>query len=315
MALERPVAMLSGAVVRGGVVWIPDWPEGLRRVDLATGHDLEPPRLGDPGFSPVALGVGQDGSVWLSGGSEHAALWRRGAGVAWRRRGMRAKGIVVALRGRAVAWGWASTAACGVEAELFEIGLDGSCTPLVPFPEDVGANHGRDVFSGISAGGLAPTPEGGFLLLDPVRGVVVRYDAGSRPVGSWRLRDPAWRPPDLGAIPRNADAASRGPFFRWYRAQAVASRPAVLADGTVAVVVGVPGAGGGVVWHLDLYRPDGRPRAIGVALPGVREHRVIVADADGGRLILAAQERDWPMGSPTALLEIQVTWPGEGSGP
>ncbi len=315
VALERPVNMLTAAVVRGGVAWIPDWADGLRRVDLATGRDLEPPAVGELGFPPTALGVGRDGSLWLAGGSEHAALWRPGRGVVWTRRGMRPEGVLVARAGRAVGWGWASAAACGVEAELFEIGPDGSCTPLVPFPEDREAAHGRYVFSGTLAGGLAPAPDGGFLLLDPVRGVVLRYDAGARLAGSWRLRDPAWRPPDLAAIPRNADAAHREPFYRWYRAQAVASRPAVLADGTVAVVVGLPRAGGGVAWHLDLFRPEGTPRALGVPLPQLRERRVIVADADGGRLILAAQERDWPMGSPTALVEIRVTWPGEGGGP
>jgi len=315
VALQRPANMIAAAVVRSTVLTLPDGADGLRRIDMATGRDLPSPDLGTLGFSPVAMGVGTDRSLWLAGGSSASALWSPRDGLVFHVRGVRPQGNLVVVPGRAVAVGWASARACGIEAELFELGTDGTCTPLVAWPQSADVGYRRLVFSWITAGGLAPTPDGGFLLLDPVRGIVLRYDRRSRLSGSWPLANPEWHPPDLDAIPQEADATNRGPFFRWYRAQAVASRPAVLEDGTVAVVVGTPAPGGRVEWTLDLYRMDGTPRALGLALPGIGEHRVIVADADGGRLVLVAQAQDWPMGSPTSVVEVELRWGGEESGP
>jgi len=306
-ALERPAAMVSCGVVRGEVLFVPDSFNGLRRIDLRTGKDLPFPEVSSLPFSPQGLGVSGRNTFWIAGSGNRLARWSPDGGVVWREKGLAALGVVVPLAGRAVAVGWVSAARCGEQAELFEIGGDGSCTPLLPWPEDHEEGIRRFSFSWTSAGGLARTPGGGFLLLDPVRGVVIRYDTRSRPAGSWRLANPRWRPPDLDAMPMQVDAVNRESFFRWFHAQAVASRPAVLADGTVAVVLSLPGPDGTIVRQVDLYGLDGEPKAIGVPLPAVPERRVIVTDADGGRLVLLTQERDWPPGSPTAIVTVEVT--------
>lgn len=314
VVLETPAYMVVDAVVRGDRLFLPDYTKGLREVDLRTGKDLrsvlpmgtEKGQVTGPqhlGCGPERCMVFGDRYFWIY----YDTSWR----FLLEYPGMRstASGQPLVFTDRAIIYGVARPdASMGGTPYLFIQYDDGEIVPLqeypasMPMPETIKRIH----FQGITSGGLAALPDGGWVFVDPRSYSVFVFDEHDRLKKVWRGTNPRFRAPNWDAYTPVHDPSGLQDYSRWELAQALVKRPVVLGDDLVAFVVGLPDGPLRQRHELDLYRLTGEPVTIGISLPDVVAGRLIAADADNNRLVLVGQET-WEPSSKTIVWQVDLS--------
>ncbi len=313
ISLENPAYMIVDAVVRNQRLLLPDFTAGLREIDLASGRDLR-------SVLPMGTGRGQvSGPQHLACSAERCAVW--GDRYRWTyfdadwrfvneisALDAGAAGQPLMFADRMVVFGVArADKTGGGTAYLFVLYDDGSILPLqefqqsMPIPEIVK----RIQFNGPTVGGLGALAGGGWAFVDPRSYSVFVFDDRDRLQKAWRGTNPSFRAPNWGAYEPVHDSSAREQYYRWYLAQPQVKRPVALADDLLGIVVGIPDGTMRQRHVLDLYKLDGEPVEIGIPIPGVEAARLVVADAEPGRLVLVGQE-SWDLSSPTIVWEVEV---------
>jgi hypothetical protein len=313
VTLSQPAYMVVDAVVRGERLLLPDYTKGLREIDLATGADLRsllpmgsgrghvtgPQHLGCGGGRCVVFG---DRYFWIYYDEgfdfidEYPGM-TTGAG---------AQPLVFA--DRMVVAGTANPAITGGGVSYLFIQYDdGSVVPLQEYPAGMAIPEiaKRIQFAGPTAGGVGGLPDGGWLYVDPLSYGVFVFDRTDRLVRAWRGTNPRFRPPNFTAYEPVHDDSGRERFSRWNLAQPLIKRPVALGEDLVGIVLGIPDGELSQRHELDLYRLDGTPVAVGLALPGIEGGRIVVADADARRLVVVGQQ-SWRPGSTTLAWKVTL---------
>jgi hypothetical protein len=184
---------------------------------------------------------------------------------------------------------------------------DGEIVPLQEYPASMPVLETvkRIHFQGITTGGLATLPNGGWAFVDPRSYAVFVFDGNDRLTRAWRGTNPRFRAPNWGASPEVHDDSGRQTYTRWQLAQPLVKRPVPLGDDLLAFVVGLPDGPLLQRHELDIYKTTGEPVAVGIAIEGVRAGRLIIADAGAGRLVLVGQET-WEPSAPTTVWQVDV---------
>jgi hypothetical protein len=313
LSLESPAYMVVDAVVRGDRLLLPDYTNGLREVDLRTGKDLR-------SVLPIGTQQGEvTGPQHLACGSERCVVFGDRYfwvyyDTSWRflleYPGMKstASGQPLVFPDRMVIYGVARPDASGGGTPyLFVQYDDGEVVPLqeypasMPVPETVKRIH----FQGITTGGLAALPDGGWVFVDPRSYSVFVFDDRDRLTKVWRGINPGFRAPNWGAYTPVHDASGLETYSRWQLAQPQVKRPVVLGDDLLAFVVGLPDGPLRQRHELDIYRLSGEPVAVGLPIEGVTVGRLIIADAGFDRLVLVGQQT-WEPSAPTIVWQVDV---------
>jgi len=311
--LEKPAYMVVDVVVRGDRLLLPDYISGLREVDLRTGKDLRSilPIGNQRGevSGPQHLGCGSGRCVvfgsryyWVFYDSRWRFLHEYSGLTAT------ASGQPLVFDDRIVVYGLAqSAAAASGYAYLFVQYDDGEILPLQEFPASMPVPEiaKRIKFQGIINGGLAALPDGGWVFVDPRSYSVYVFDNRDRLKKAWRGANPSFRGPNWAASPEVHDDSGRQRYSRWQLSQPLVKRPVVLEDDLLAFVVGLPDGPLRQRHELDLYRLDGEPVALGLKIPGVQSGRLVIADADAGRIVLVGQET-WEPLAKTTVWQVEV---------
>ena len=314
VSLESPAYMVVDAVVRGDRLLLPDYTKGLREVDLRTGKDLR---------SVLPMGTQQgevSGPQHLGCGSNRCVVW--GDRYFWvyydssfrflhEYPGMQsaASGQPLVFSDRMVVYGTASpeVSGGGTPSYLFIQYDDGEIVPLqeypasMPIPEIVKRIH----FQGVTTGGLAELPGGGWTFVDPRSYSVFVFDKNDRLTRTWRGTNPRFRAPNWSASPEVHDDSGRQRYSQWQLAQPLVKRPVPLGEDLLAFVVGLPDGPMMQRHELDIYKTTGEPVAVGLPITGVRSGRMIIADAGAGRLVLVGQQT-WEPSAPTTVWQVEV---------
>ncbi|MFV2073712.1 MAG: hypothetical protein ACC742_13820 [Thermoanaerobaculales bacterium] len=313
LSLAKPAYMVVDAVVRGNRLLLPDYTNGLREIDLTNGKDLR-------SVLPMGIDRGQvAGPQHLGCGPERCVVW--GSRYFWlyfdpgwklldeyAARQSSPAGQPLVFDDRMVVFGIARAEIAGGGTPYLYVQYDdGAIVPLQEFQPSMPIQDivKRIHFQGITTGGLAALPGGGWAFVDPRSYAVFIFDKRDRLVRAWHGANPSFRSPNWSAYTIVHDASGRQSFSRWQLAQPLVKRPVVLGDDLMGIVVGLPD---GVLRQrhvLDLYRLDGEPVALGVPIPGVTAGRLIVADADDRRLVLVGQE-SWAPSAATTVWEVKV---------
>ena len=313
VSLESPAYMIVDAVVRGDRLLLPDYTKGLREVDLRTGKDLRSvlPMGTQQGevSGPQHLGCGSgrcvvfgDRYFWVYYDSSFRFLHEYP--------GMKstASGQPLVFPDRMVIYGIASPDVSGGGTPYLFIQYDdGEIVPLqeypasMPVPETVKRIH----FQGITTGGLAALPDGGWAFVDPRSYAVFVFDKNDRLTKAWRGTNPRFRAPNWGASPEIHDDSGRQAYSRWQLAQPLVKRPVPLGNDLLAFVVGLPDGPLLQRHELDIYKTNGEPVAVGLPIDGVRAGRLIIADAGAGRLVLVGQET-WEPSATTTVWQVEL---------
>ena len=313
VALEKPAYMLVDAVVRGDRLLLPDYTSGLREVDLGSGRDLRSvlpmgTRRGEV-TGPQHLGCGQDRCVvfgdryfWIY----YDSNWR----FLLEYPGMKstASGQPLVFGDRMVIYGIARPDASGGGTPYLFIQYDdGEIVPLQEYPSTMAMQEvvKRIHFQGITSGGLAALPDGGWVFVDPRSYSVFIFDDRDRLKRVWRGTNPRFRAPNFDAYTPVHDASGRQEYSRWELAQPLVKRPLVLEGELVAFVVGLPDGPLRQRHELDVYKLTGEPVAVGLALPGVVAGRLIAADSDHSRIVLVGQET-WEPSARTMVWQVDA---------
>jgi hypothetical protein len=311
--LEKPAYMVVDAVVRGDRLLLPDYTSGLREVDLRTGKDLRSilPMGNQRGevVGPQHLGCGSGRCVvfgnryfWVF----YDSSWRflhEYPGIS-----ATASGQPLVFEDRIVVYGLAqSAAAASGFSYLFVQYDDGEILPLQEFPSSMPMPEmvKRVQFQGIINGGLAALPDGGWVFVDPLNFSVFVFDNRDRLKKAWRGANPSFRAPNWAAAPEVHDDSGRQRYSRWQLSQPLVKRPVVLEEDLLAFVVGLPDGPLLQRHELDLYRISGEPVALGLKIPGVQAGRLVIADADAGRVVLVGQET-WEPSAKTIVWQVDV---------
>jgi hypothetical protein len=313
ISLESPAYMVVDAVVRGDRLLLPDYTKGLREVDLRTGKDLRSvlPMGTQQGevSGPQHLGCGSgrcvvfgDRYFWVYYDSSFRFLHEYP--------GMKstASGQPLVFPDRMVIYGIASPDVSGGGTPYLFIQYDdGEIVPLQEYPasmpvlEQVKRIH----FQGITTGGLAALPDGGWAFVDPRSYAVFVFDKNDRLTRAWRGTNPRFRAPNWGASPEVHDDSGRQRYSQWQLAQPLVKRPVPLGDDLLAFVVGLPDGPLLQRHELDIYKTNGEPVAVGLPIDGVRAGRLIIADAGAGRLVLVGQQT-WEPSAMTTVWQVDV---------
>jgi hypothetical protein len=160
-------------------------------------------------------------------------------------------------------------------------------------------------FQGITTGGLAELPDGGWAFVDPRSYSVFVFDKNDRLTKAWRGTNPRFRAPNWGASPEVHDDSGRQRYSQWQLAQPLVKRPVPLGDDLLAFVSGLPDGPLLQRHELDIYRTNGDPIAVGLPIDGVRAGRLIIADAGAGRLVLVGQQT-WEPSAMTTVWQVEV---------
>jgi hypothetical protein len=313
VSLENPAYMIVDAVVRGDRLLLPDYTKGLREVDLRTGKDLRSilPMGTQQGevSGPQHLGCGSgrcvvfgDRYFWVYYDSSFRFLHEYP--------GMKSvtSGQPLVFPDRMVIYGIASPDVSGGGTPYLFIQYDdGEIVPLqeypasMPVPETVKRIH----FQGITTGGLAALPDGGWAFVDPRSYAVFVFDKNDRLTKAWRGTNPRFRAPNWGASPEVHDDSGRQAYSRWQLAQPQVKRPVPLGNDLLAFVVGLPDGPLLQRHELDIYKTNGEPVVVGLPIDGVRAGRLIIADAGAGRLVLVGQQT-WEPSATTTVWQVEV---------
>ena len=313
VSLESPAYMVVDAVVRGDRLLLPDYTKGLREVDLRTGKDLRSvlPMGTQRGevSGPQHLGCGSDRCV-VFGDRYFWVYYDASFRFLHEYPGMKstASGQPLVFPDRMVIYGIASPDVSGGGTPYLFIQYDdGEIVPLqeypasMPIPETVKRIH----FQGITTGGLAALPDGGWAFVDPRSYSVFVFDKSDRLTRAWRGTNPRFRAPNWGASPEVHDDSGRQRYSQWQLAQPLVKRPVPLGDDLLAFVVGLPDGPLLQRHELDIYKTNGEPVAIGLPIDGVRAGRLIIADAGAGRLVLVGQQT-WEPSATTTVWQVEV---------
>ena len=313
VSLESPAYMIVDAVVRGDRLLLPDYTKGLREVDLRTGKDLRSvlPMGTQQGevSGPQHLGCGSgrcvvfgDRYFWVYYDSSFRFLHE------YPGMNSTASGQPLVFPDRMVIYGIASPDVSGGGTPYLFIQYDdGEIVPLqeypasMPVPETVKRIH----FQGITTGGLAALPDGGWAFVDPRSYAVFVFDKSDRLTRAWRGTNPRFRAPNWGASPEVHDDSGRQRYSQWQLAQPLVKRPVPLGNDLLAFVVGLPDGPLMQRHELDIYRTNGEPVAVGLPIDGVRAGRLIIADAGAGRLVLVGQQT-WEPSAMTTVWQVEV---------
>jgi len=313
VSLESPAYMVVDAVVRGDRLLLPDYTKGLREVDLRTGKDLRSvlPMGTQQGevSGPQHLGCGSgrcvvfgDRYFWVYYDSSFRFLHE------YPGMNSTASGQPLVFPDRMVIYGIASPDVSGGGTPYLFIQYDdGEIVPLqeypasMPVPETVKRIH----FQGITTGGLAALPDGGWAFVDPRSYAVFVFDKSDRLTRAWRGTNPRFRAPNWGASPEVHDDSGRQRYSQWQLAQPLVKRPVPLGNDLLAFVVGLPDGPLMQRHELDIYRTNGEPVAVGLPIDGVRAGRLIIADAGAGRLVLVGQQT-WEPSAMTTVWQVEV---------
>ncbi len=308
----------TSAVVRGDRMWLADNGPGLAEYDLGHGGPCRVLDVLDASQGtrfPEFVGGGPGGfAVYDSLKTWHLFNQRWRATASWKGLRAQATSSPVVLADRLVVFGWAGEELTGdIPAWLFIHRQDGTVIPLGNEPADAGASEriGRVGARITLAGGVAALPGGRWAAVDPLDPRLLVFDERDRLVASTTIAHPDVRAPDASTLepPTQGDDASHRQMYRWFTSQTLVKRPAVVGDDLIGVVVGLPAEGGTQRHELDLYRLDGTIVASGIELPGVVAARLIVADAEPGRLVLLGMERNWPRADEMTVWEVEVEVP------
>ncbi len=318
IGLEKPAYMVVDAVVRGDRLLLPDYASGLREVDLQTGRDLRSilPMGNQRGkvTGPQHLGCGSERCVvfgsryyWVFFDSNWRFLHEYPGYTAT------ATGQPLVFDDRIVVFGLAqSAAAVSGYTYLYVQYDDGEILPLQEYPSSMPIPEmaKRIKFQGIINGGLAALPGGGWVFVDPRSYSVYIFDHRDRLKKAWRGANPSFRAPNWAGAPEVRDDSGRERYSRWQLSQPLVKRPVVLGDDLLAFVIGLPDGPLRQRHELDLYRLSGDPVALGLKIEGVQAGRLVIADADAGRIVLVGQET-WEPSAKTTVWQVEV--PGVGS--
>ena len=313
ISLENPAYMIVDAVVRGDRLLLPDYTRGLREVDLRTGKDLR---------SVLPMGTQQgevSGPQHLGCGSNRCVVW--GDRYFWvyydsswqflhEYPGMKsaASGQPLVFSDRMVIYGIASPDVSGGGTPYLFIQYDdGEIVPLQEYPASMPITETvkRIHFQGITTGGLAELPGGGWAFVDPRSYSVFVFDKNDRLTKAWRGTNPRFRAPNWGASPEVHDDSGRQTYSRWQLAQPQVKRPVPLGEDLLAFVVGLPDGPLLQRHELDIYRTNGEPVVVGLPIDGVQSGRLIIADAGAGRLVLVGQQ-SWEPSATTTVWQVEV---------
>ena len=313
VSLESPAYMIVDAVVRGDRLLLPDYTKGLREVDLRTGKDLRSvlPMGTQQGevSGPQHLGCGSgrcvvfgDRYFWVYYDSSFRFLHEYP--------GMKstASGQPLVFPDRMVIYGIASPDVSGGGTPYLFIQYDdGEIVPLQEYPASMPVTETvkRIHFQGITTGGLAALPDGGWAFVDPRSYAVFVFDKNDRLTKAWRGTNPRFRAPNWGASPEVHDDSGRQRYSQWQLAQPLVKRPVPLGDDLLAFVVGIPDGPLLQRHELDIYKTNGEPVAVGLPIEGVRAGRLIIADAGAGRLVLVGQQT-WEPSTTTTVWQVEV---------
>ena len=313
ISLESPAYMVVDAVVRGDRLLLPDYTKGLREVDLRTGKDLRSvlPMGTQQGevSGPQHLGCGSgrcvvfgDRYFWVYYDSSFRFLHEYP--------GMKstASGQPLVFPDRMVIYGIASPDVSGGGTPYLFIQYDdGEIVPLQEYPASMPVLETvkRIHFQGITTGGLAELPGGGWAFVDPRSYSVFVFDKNDRLTKAWRGTNPRFRAPNWGASPEVHDDSGRQRYSQWQLAQPLVKRPVPLGDDLLAFVIGLPDGPLLQRHELDIYRTNGDPIAVGLPIDGVSAGRLIIADAGAGRLVLVGQQT-WEPSAMTTVWQVEV---------
>ena len=313
LSLEKPAYMIVDAVVRGDRLLLPDYTSGLREVDLQTGKDLRSvlpigTQQGEV-TGPQHLGCGSDRCV-VFGDRYFWVYFDRSWRFLHEYAGVRstASGQPLVFSDRMVIYGIAAPGASGGGTPYLFIQYDdGEVVPLQEYPSSMPVQETvkRIHFQGITSGGLAALPDGGWVFVDPRSYSVFVFDDQDRLKKIWRGTNQKFRAPNWGAYEPVHDNAGRQKYFRWQLAQPLVKRPVVLGDDLLGFVVGLPDGPLRQRHELDLYRLNGDPVAVGLPIPGVAAGRLVAADTDDERLVLVGQET-WEPSAPTTVWQVDL---------
>ena len=312
-SLEKPAYMVVDAVVRRDRLLLPDYSAAHREVDLATGRDLR-------SVLPMGTSRGQvSGPQHLGCGPERCVVFGDRYfwiyyDSSWRflleYPGMKstASGQPLVFADRMVIYGVARPESSAGTPYLFVQYDDGGIVPLQEYPATMPMTETvkRIHFQGITSGGLAALPDGGWVFVDPRSYSVFVFDGRDRLARVWRGTNPRFRAPNFDAYTPVHDASGRQDFSRWELAQALVKRPVVLEGDRLAFVVGLPDGPLRQRHELDVYTLSGDPVAVGVPIPDVVAGRLIVADTEPGRVVLVGQET-WEPSAATHVWEVDVS--------
>lgn len=313
LELEKPAYMVVDAVARGDLLFLPDYTNGLREIDLRTGKDRRSvlPMGTEKGqvTGPQHLGCGPERCL-VFGDRYFWVYYDKDWRFLLEYPGMRSSpsGQPLVYADRTVIYGIARPdASAGGTPYLFIQYDDGEIVPLQEYPQSMPMQETikRVHFQGITSGGLAALPDGGWVFVDPRSYSVFVFDELDRLRKVWRGTNPRFRTPNWNAYTPVHDASGRQEYSRWELAQSLVKRPVIVGNDLVAVVIGLPDGVLRQRHELDLYRLSGEPVAIGLPLPGVIAGRLITADADNDRLVLVGQET-WEPSAKTIVWQVEV---------
>ncbi len=313
--LAGPPPLISTAVVRGSELLVAGGSSGLRRVDLASGRDLATISLRGHGPEepvPMYLASGP-GGIAVSGVNHHWYILDPSLNVTKTLSNamLGPLGSCLLFDDRFVVYGFAREEKTGAgHAWLFVQYRDGGLVPLAEYePITNMARHlGQFHIRQITQGGVCLMPGGGWVAVDPLDYTVRVFDRRDRQVGGFQSQNPHFKAPDVAAYPDGRwDPGDRTAYFAWLQAQCQVKRPVALGGDLIGVVVGIPIGSGRQRHELDVYRTDGTVVATAVPIPGLEVGRLIVADAEPGRLVVLTQERSWPFSAPATVWQVEVS--------
>lgn len=315
VALANPPPLVTTGLVSGAELLLAGASSGLRRVDLRTGRDLAVVPLRGFGREepvPMYLASGPDGAAvsgvnhrWyfldqsfkVTGSLSHFMLDPLGSCLLY--------------DDRIIVYGFAREEKTGTaHAWLFVHFREGGLLPLAeydpaaPMTRHLGEFHIRQ----ITQGGICRLPDGGWVAVDPLDYTIRVFDSRDRQVTGFQGRNRHFRKPDIAAYPDGEwDPGDRAAYFNWLQAQCQVKKPVALGGDLIGILVGIPSAGGRQRHELDVYRTNGTPVATSVPIAGLDVGRLVVADAEPGRLVVLTQERSWPFGAPARVWEVEIS--------
>jgi len=313
--LTNPPPLISTAVVKGSEMLLAGGSSGLRRIDMKDGRDLAQVSLEVSGAAeptPMYLASGP-GGVAVSGVNQRWYFLDDSYRVTrtLSNRMMGPLGSCLLLGDRIIVYGAARAERTGSGlAWLFVQYQSGAPLPLAEYDQvdDIRVHIGQFHIRQITQGGVARLPKGGWVAVDPLDYSIRVFDQYDRMVRGFEGRSSHFRKPDIAAYPDGRwNPGERTAYYAWLQAQTQVKRPVALGGDLIGVVVGVPSTDGLQRHELDVYRLDGSVVAVGVPIPELEVGRLIVADAEPGRLVVLTQETSWPFGAPTMVWEVEIS--------